>query len=93
MRQFLLSFSPEIREAWKFNMPFYYYKNQWFCYLSFQPKTKKMYLAFVQGYRMKHPKLVAEGRKQIKVFYIEAAKDIDVKSLNAMLKEAKALYV
>ncbi len=55
-------------------------------------KNKKIYLAFVQGYRMKHPKLLSEGRKQIKVFYIDADKDIDIKSLNAMMKEAKALY-
>lgn len=41
---------------------------------------------------MKHPKLLSEGRKQIKVFYIDADKDIDIKSLNAMMKEAKALY-
>ena len=92
LRQFVLDFSKDISEAWKFNTPFYDYKNKWFCYLSFHPKTKKIYLAFVQGYRMKHPQLVSEGRKQIKVFYIDANKDIDIKSLKAMLKEAKALY-
>jgi hypothetical protein len=41
---------------------------------------------------MKHKKLVSEGRKQIKVFYIDTEEDIDVKSLKAMLNEASKFY-
>ena len=53
---------------------------------------KKIYLGFVLGHKMKHKKLVSEGRKQIKVFYVDPEKDIDVKSLKAILNEACKLY-
>lgn len=41
---------------------------------------------------MKQKKLVSEGRKQFKVFYIDPEKDIDVKSLKAMFNEASKFY-
>lgn len=41
---------------------------------------------------MKQKKLVSEGRKQIKVFYIDPENDIDVKSLKAMFNEASKFY-
>ena len=41
---------------------------------------------------MKHKKLVSEGRKQIKVFYIDPEKDIDVKSLKAIGISSEAIH-
>ena len=92
MRQFLLESSPQITETWKFNTPFYYYKGHWFCYLIYQPKNKKIYLSFVQGYRLNHPKLVSEGRKQMKVYYVKADQDIALKELKQIMRSAMALY-
>ena len=88
LRKYLLELSPHMAEHWKFNTPFFYYKNKWFCYFSISKKTKQIYIGFVKGHKIKHPKLVSEGRKQIKVFYIDAEKDIDIKSLNAILRLA-----
>ena len=92
LRQFILNYSADLNEQWKFNTPFYYFKGKWFCYISYHKKTKRIYLAFILGNKMSHPKLVSEGRKQIKVFYIDPEKDIDIKSLKAMFKEACRLY-
>ncbi|MDO9000792.1 MAG: DUF1801 domain-containing protein [Bacteroidota bacterium] len=92
LRQFILNYSNQLSEQWKFNTPFYYYNNKWFCYISYHKKTKLIYIGFVQGYKIKHSKLLSEGRKQVKVFYIDPEKDIDVKNLNAIFKKACSLY-
>jgi hypothetical protein len=88
LRSYILDYSDKITEQWKFNTPFYYYNNKWLCYISYHKKTKKVYIGFIHGYLMKHAKLLSEGRKQIKVFYIEPEKDIDIKSLNSIFKMA-----
>lgn len=92
VRSFMLSYSKHISEAWKFNTPFYYYKGKWLCYVSTNKKNKSIYIGFIKGHLMQHTKLVSEGRKQIKVFHLDANKDIDVKSLNAIMKKALKLY-
>jgi len=58
------------------------------CYIAYQKKIRKIYLAFVHGHKLQHKKLLSEGRKQIKVFYLKANSDVDVKSLNEILKES-----
>jgi hypothetical protein len=88
LRKYLLGFSPYMAEHWKYSTPFFYYKNKWLCYFSINKKTKQAYIGFVNGHKIKHAKLLSEGRKQIKVFYIDAEKDIDIKSLHAILKLA-----
>ncbi len=92
LRQFILDYSSDITESRKFNTPFYYFKKKWLGFISYDPKTKIIYIAFANGYLMKHPKLLSEGRKKQKIFYIDPAKDVDVKSLKAILKEACQLY-
>lgn len=82
VRKFILSQHPDISERWHYNTPFYHYKGRWMCYISYQAKKRNIYLGFVHGYKMKHKHLRAEGRKQIKVYYIDANKDLDNKSLN-----------
>ncbi len=79
-------------ENWKFNTPFYYHKNKWFCYISYHPKTLVIYIGFVKGYKIEHKKLLAEGRKQIKVYYINPEKDINVKELTTICKLLKKEY-
>jgi len=88
IRQFVLEHSPEISENWKFNTPFYNYKGKWMCYLSYNQKTKVIYIGFVHGFRMSHKKLLSEGRTQVKVFYVDPNKDVDIKSLKTILKQA-----
>ncbi len=83
----------ELEESWKFNTPFYYYKGRWFCYLSYNPKKKhEIYIGFVLGYLVEYPNLVSEGRKQIKIYRINAEKDIDVKALNKIVTLLKKHY-
>ena len=79
-------------ESLKFNTPFYYYKNKWFCYLSYGKKEKDIYIGFVKGYKVNHPKLVAEGRKQVKIYKIFPEKDINAKELTTICKLLMKVY-
>ena len=49
-------------------------------------------IGFVKGYQVEHRKLAGEGRKQIKVFRIDAEKDIDVKALKKITALLKKCY-
>lgn len=74
-----------LEEHWKFNTPFYYYKGKWFCYLSYSKKRNhEIYIGFVKGYLVQHPKLLSEGRKQIKVYRLNPNKDINIKELKTI---------
>ncbi len=88
IRKYFLEFSAQIAEHYKYGGPFFHYKGKQFAYLAYSKVKNKTYVGLIYGYRLNHPKLVSEGRKQIKVFYLDVDKDIDVKNLNAILKLA-----
>ncbi len=92
LRHFLLDYSSHIEEHWKYTTAFFTYKKKLFCYFSISKKTNKLYIGFVDGNKIKHKKLVEEGRKQIRVFYIDPNKDVDIKNLKDILKIAVKLY-
>lgn len=81
-----------LEEVYKFSTAFYQYKNKMFCYMSVRAKDRQLYLGFVKGYKMKHPSLIKEGRKQIKVIYINPEEDLPMKELNDIVKLAKNLF-
>ena len=88
LRNFILEFSETITEKRKFNTPFYYSNGRWLCFVSYHPKTRKIYISFVNGFKMNHSKLFAEGRKKMKIFHVNAHEDIDIKSLKEILQLA-----
>lgn len=92
LRQFFIE-EMGLQESWKFNTPFYYYEGKWFCYLSYSKKRHhEIYIGFVKGYKVNHIKLLSEGRKQIKVYRIDATKDINAIELIKITKLLKAQY-
>lgn len=91
LRQFFKN-EINLEEKLKFNTPFYYYKSKWFCYLSYGPKKKDIYVGFLNGYKVSHPKLFAEGRKQVKIYKIFPEKDINAKELVQICKLLKKVY-
>ncbi|MEO6302148.1 MAG: DUF1801 domain-containing protein [Bacteroidia bacterium] len=92
LRRFLLDHSSQIEEQWKYTTAFFTYKKKLFCYFSISKKTNRIYIGFVDGNKIKHKDLVDEGRKQIRVFYIDPNNDIDIKSLKEILRLAVKLY-
>lgn len=87
LRRHLLGYNQNITETFKYMTVFYEYKGKGICYMHL--KDDYVYLGFT-GKEIKHPKLVAEGRKVIKVFKCYVNKNIDIKSLNAILQCACA---
>jgi hypothetical protein len=89
LRQFFIN-EMGLTEAWKFNTPFYYYKNKWFCYLIYIKKKDETYISFVLGNKIEFPDLVSEGRKQMKIYKInpnENIKKSELKKIVALLKK------
>lgn len=83
----------QLQENWKFNTPFYYYKGKWFCYISFSAKrNNEIYIGFVKGYKIDMPNLISEGRKQIKVYRINAQNDINIQEIQKIVNSLKGFY-
>lgn len=90
LRDYFKNYHPEITEHLKFNIPFYFYKNKWLCYFTYQPKTKQSYIGFVDGKYLKHKKLEFKGRTLIKQYSIFPQQDLNMPEIEAILKEAIA---
>jgi hypothetical protein len=92
MRAHILGQNNQITEAWKYGMPFYCYKGKMFCYLWVHKKYGQPYIGFVEGNKLDHPDLLAEKRARMKILLLDPEKDLPVKKINTILKEALALY-
>lgn len=73
-------------------MPFYCYKGKMFCYLWVHKKFKQPYIGIVEGARINHRDLLLEKRARMKILLIDPEKDIPVKRIKAILKEALSFY-
>lgn len=86
---FLMQNVPQVQAAIKWKVPFYTYIKP-LCYLNV-PKTKdKIYIGFHKAHLMseQYPNLLAEGRTQIKAYYIHQIDDIFTEELSLILQEA-----
>lgn len=82
----------DLAELHKSSTAFYHHNGKMFCYLNVSSKNNKLYLGFVKGYKTKHHSLKKEGRKQIKVLYLNPEEDLPLKKLEEIISEAKKLY-
>jgi len=92
MRSLILKHDKDITEAWKYKMPFFCYKGKMFCYLWIQKNTNIPYIGIVEGKRIDHPCLIIEGRSRMKIMLIDPDKDIPLKEINKILKQAIGFY-
>ncbi len=88
LRDIILAQDEHIVPAWKWRLPFFFYKKEMFCYLSFHKKYKQPYLAIMDGNQIDHSALLAEDRKRIKIMLIDPAKDIPIKVIQDILGRA-----
>ena len=87
LRKHLLSYNKHMTESFKYMTICYDYKGKMVCFL--HVKDDYVYLCFKTRNKLKaHPKLVSEGRKAYKAFKCFINRNIDVKSLNTILKSA-----
>ena len=92
LRQYILQLDNRITEAWKYGMPFYCINGKMFCYLWIHKKLLQPYIGIVEGMKIHHPDLLQEKRARMKILLINPEKDIPVKKIRIILKEALALY-
>lgn len=88
LRQHLCSFDAHISEEWKYKMPFYYFKGKMFCYLWTKKSNNLPYIGFVDGRHLKHAGLIIEKRSRMKILMIDPQKDIPIRKINSILREA-----
>lgn len=91
LRKFLVEESG-LSEQRKHNTPFYYYKNKWFAFISYNPINHEIYISFVKGFKINHDKLLSEGRKQQKIYRINPHADINTNELSEIVNELKKMY-
>jgi hypothetical protein len=92
LRAHILRSDPNVTEAWKYGMPFFCYNKKMFCYLWTHKKCGQPYIGFVEGHHLNGPDLLSEKRARMKILLIDPAKDIPLKRINSLLKQALALY-
>lgn len=92
LRKLTLSFHPQIKEHWKYKLPFYYYQGMPFCYFWKEKKTDQPYIGIVKGKWIDSPFLYQGDRKKMKVFLIDPNIDLPLAEINTVFKDAMKLY-
>ncbi|WP_212001948.1 DUF1801 domain-containing protein [Chitinophaga sp. HK235] len=92
MRAYLLKADPNLKEDWKYGMPFYCYKGKMCCYLWVHKKYGQPYLGIVEGHSIDHPDLLTEKRARMKILLLDPEKDLPMKKINTIMKAVLALY-
>lgn len=88
LRETILAQDKNIVPAWKWRMPFFFYKKRMLCYLSYHKKRKPPYLALVDGNRIDHPALLAENRTRMKIMLIDPQEDLPIEIIVDILGQA-----
>lgn len=91
LRGIILDHHPSITPEWKYGMPFFYYNGKMLCYLWTNKKTGQPYIGFADGNKMDYPELIQEKRSRMKIFMVDAEKDLPVKKITLLLKMAIAI--
>ncbi|MCE7060226.1 DUF1801 domain-containing protein [Dyadobacter sp. CY343] len=88
LRAFVLNFSPNINETWRYGMPFYNDHGKRICYIWVNKKTGWPYLGIVHGNLVDHPDLIAENRSKMKILPIDPNEDLPVTTITEILNLA-----
>ena len=92
LRVHIKQFDTQISEEWKYGMPFYCVDTKMFCYLWIHKKHGLPYIGFAEGRQLDHPDLIVEKRARMKILLVNPEKDIPLKTINLLLKQALELY-
>ena len=92
LREIILGLDADIADAWKYKMPFFYYKNKMFCYFWLDKQTKEPYIGVAKGIELNHPLLEQGNRSRIKILRIKPDQDLPIEDIQTVLREAMALY-
>jgi Domain of unknown function (DU1801) len=88
LREHILGLDENVTETWRYGAPFYNFKGKRFCYLWIHKKFRQPYIGIVQGAKINHPDLLKEKRVKMKILLVDPVKNIPVKKISGILKEA-----
>ncbi|MDQ3110302.1 MAG: DUF1801 domain-containing protein [Bacteroidota bacterium] len=92
LKEIILSISKDISPAWKYGMPFFCINGKMFCYLWVHKKYKQPYIGIVEGKKLNHPDLLTEKRARMKIMLFDPQKDLPIRKIKSILKEALGFY-
>jgi len=92
LRALLLAFHEEVSEAWRYRMPFYFYKGKRIGYLWKDKKTQFPYIGVVDGQLLDFPQLEQGKRSKMKILTIDPLQDLPVVLIHELLQEMIALH-
>jgi len=92
LKDLMLAQDPDITHELKYGMPFFCYKGKMFCYLWIHKKLGQPYIGLVEGRHFDQAFLIQEKRSRMKIMLVDASKDLPVKRIRAILKQAISLY-
>jgi hypothetical protein len=92
LRSIILNYDARFTAQWKYGMPFLQCNGKTFCYLWVNKNRQQPYIGFLNGVKIKHPSLIQEKRVNVKIFLIDADKDIPIRTLQSILKKALAVH-
>jgi hypothetical protein len=92
LRSIILEFDPLLTESLKYGLPCFSYKNKMCCYLWIDKKTTEPYILLVEGKLLTHEDLETGDRKKMKIYRINPNRDIEIDTIQIILKEAIDLY-
>jgi hypothetical protein len=81
-----------VTETQKYGMPCFCYKKEMFCYLWTDKKTDEPYILFVEGKHLNHSSLEKGSRSRMKIFRVNPVKDLPLRKMKSLLKDALDLY-
>jgi hypothetical protein len=91
VRSLLPALDPSISETWKYGVPCFCYKKFFFCYLWTDKKTAEPYILMAEGRLLHHPGLNSGDRTRMKIFSMDAAGDLPIQTIHAILTEGLSL--
>jgi len=92
LRSIILEQDPNVSETQKYGMPCFCYKKKMFCYLWTDKKTDEPYILMVEGKYLHHPDLEEGSRSRMKIFRVNAKKDLPRRKIKQLLNDALDLY-
>lgn len=92
IRTIILTYSPVVTERWYYRLPCFFYQDKMFCYVWFDRKSNQPYIAMYPAKKLKHKLLVAGSRTQSKILWIDPGKDLPIKAIREVFKQAIETY-
>lgn len=75
-------------ETIKYGMPCYTYLGKPLCYLWKDKNSQQPYILFVDGLLLTHPSLQQGSRAKMKILLVDPNKDINIVTIQSVIKEA-----